>query len=628
MSTLFSFVATFRLPLILLFNTLVWSFGYLFSLALRFDSDFSEMSAYGRIALPLSFLLFFRSGTYIYWSLNQGFWRYVSLSDLEKIIKAHLVSSVMLAASVWLSGLPAFPRSVILIEFAVSVLLCAGSRAVVRLFLERGLLNSSQATHADSRDVIVLGAGESGHMLVKHLLGQRRLSYRPLFVLDDNPHLQGLSVYGIKVMGKVSDLEEVLKAYPSASVVLLAIPSITTSKQNSIEAICKQFGVPLKHLQAFEDIALSDAMEPKTSLSIETVLEREMHVEHEQEIKNFISGKSVVVTGAAGSIGSELVRQILPFRPKKLVLIDNNEFHMYKVKNETAAIEPEVERHCVIASINDAYRLDRIFEQHAPEIVFHAAAYKHVPLLEENVYEAFVNNIIGTRNLLQVSFIHKVKKFVLISTDKAVNSCSVMGHSKRISELLVQSFSRLSARGASPMTATIVRFGNVINSNGSVVPLFKQQILSGGPVTVTHPDMRRFFMSISEAVRLVLAAAPLGEGSEIFMLDMGKPVKVIDVAQKMLALYGRRDIPIVFTGIRPGERLFEELIGEGEETRPTVLRKIHRVVSSFVPELDVREWTAKVEQKLHTLSDEQLRALIADYVSGKEERDTRKVSGR
>jgi FlaA1/EpsC-like NDP-sugar epimerase len=442
----------------------------------------------------------------------------------------------------------------------------------------------------------VLGAGESGHLLVKTLKARPQLPYRPVGVLDDNPALFRRGIFGVDVLGRLSDLRAVLVANPRISAVILAIPSLSKMRAGEVEEVCKEVGVVFKKIQSFEEIALTDiAIDHGETASIESVLERDVAVAHDSEIREFIRGKDVAVTGAGGSIGSELVRQLITFAPKSLTLIDSNEFHMFKIQREVEGVCPDVLKRFRIASIVDEDRILQIFAEASPQVVFHAAAYKHVPLMEENPYEAFVNNVVGTRNLLRACLDARVGHFVMISSDKAVNSCNVMGCSKRIGELLVQAYVAEAQKKGRSFKGAIVRFGNVINSNGSVVPLFKEQILSGGPVTVTHPEMRRFFMSIREAVRLVLAAGSIGNNGEVFLLDMGDPVKIVDVARKMLALYGRRDIQIVYSGIRPGEKLFEELTGPGEKTYPTDLAKVRQVLSPLGKGSNVISWVATQE---------------------------------
>ena len=411
-------------------------------------------------------------------------------------------------------------------------------------------------------------------MLVKNLSNDPRLGYKVVGVLDDSERLSGTSVFGSPVVGVIADLEPQLMRNRGVTAVIVAIPTLSAARFEEIRAICSRRNVILKKLQAFEDLACLDVGAAVERLSIESLLEKEVKIEHEAEIRDAIRARCVLVTGAGGSIGSELVRQLIPFNPARIILLDHSEFNLFQINREITAKFPEAKKEAVIASVCDSERLSSILERFKPEIVFHAAAYKHVPLMEENCYEAFKNNVLGTRNVLTLAAKHGALRFVLISTDKAVDPSSIMGCSKRVAELLVQEYANTPG---SKMATAIVRFGNVINSAGSVVPLFKEQIMTGGPLTVTHPEMERFFMSIREAVRLVLTAGTLGESGEVYVLDMGKPVRIVDVAEKMLALYGRRDIPIVFTGIRPGEKLKEVLVQTEEKTSGTRFSKVAKV---------------------------------------------------
>ena len=614
--TIMRLLFRFRHPLILLFNLFLTAFGYVLALGLRFDFAAAEMLPFERLLLPLSLLLLFRIGAKIFWGLNNGYWRYTSTSDLINIIKAHAFSSLLFVAAVGFLRVPGFPRSVIIIEFTLSVLISGGARMFVRLLCEKYLTPTALGEENLAKEVIVLGAGDSGHLLVKFLLSQKRIPYQPVLVLDDAERLVGTQVFNIKVAGPLSSLEHWLQKYPRVSAVLVAIPSLSKARYLEIEEICKRVGIPLKRLQAFEDIAISGS-EDVEGPSIEGMLEKEVHVEHEDDIRQQLLGRRVLVTGAGGSIGSELVRQILPFGPAEVTLLDHSEFNLFKVEQEFSANGGETKKHFVLASITNHKRLQGVFARVKPEIVFHAAAYKHVPLMEQNCCEAFVNNVIGTRNVLEVSALSGVKQFVLISSDKAVDPSSLMGCSKRMAEMLVSEYSELGVKGNghTRMNTAVVRFGNVINSAGSVIPLFKEQILSGGPVTVTHPDMERYFMSIREAVRLVLTAGTLGAEGKIYVLDMGKPIKIVDVAKKMLALYGRRDIPIVFTGVRPGEKLTEELTTAWEKTSGTRFAKVREICGSFFSEDGfVSQWVSELERDVASLEDREISDLMRRFV--------------
>jgi FlaA1/EpsC-like NDP-sugar epimerase len=587
-----------RLPVVLALGSTLTALSYFLALCLRFEFDTSEILTLTRLWLPLALLLFFRRAAYTYWGLNQAYWRYATAHDLVNIFKAHLVSSLCLMASIGFLRLPGFPRSVLIIEFALSILIHGGARFCVRLGREYFMAKLQNGSEGEARQVIVLGAGDSGHLLIKNLFGHTRLRYVPVAILDDSERFAGTTIHGVPVVGPLSALERCLDEYPHVSAVIAAIPSLSQARFGQIEAVCKRVGVALKKLQAFEDIACRDADMIQESLSIEAVLEKEVHVEYEGEIRDALAGKRVLITGAGGSIGSELVRQVIPFAPAEIVLLDHSEYNIFKIGRELSDKYPSAKCRLVIANICNEQRLLSVFEEHKPQIVFHAAAYKHVPLMEENPYEAFHNNVVGTRNVIRAADVTGAERFVLISTDKAVDPSSLMGCSKRIAEMLVQCYSANGNGAPRKMNTAMVRFGNVINSAGSVVPTFKEQILSGGPITVTHPDMERYFMSIREAVRLVLMAGMLGGGGEIYVLDMGRPIKVVDVARKMRALYGRRDIPIEFCGIRPGEKLKETLVADGERKRKTRFEKVDRLDARMEPGEDVFRWVAETAGKL------------------------------
>lgn len=602
-----------RLLCIMAINIGIVAISYLSALGLRFDFDFS-VALHRSWVLPLLLLLAFRIGAYAYWNLNQSRWRYSSTKDLIGLLKAHFVSSALFAAGIFLFRVTVFPRSVIFIEFGISVLVSGGLRLVTRLATERIVEFSGFATGASRRDreVLILGAGDSGHLLIKTLLAHRRLGYKPIGVLDDSEWLANSSVFGIPVLGKIGTLDSVIASSPRLAAVIVAIPSYSAQRFAAAALVCERFGVALKRVQSFEDIACLDAGEQPTMLTVESVLHKELVVEHESEVRSAIRGKRVLVTGAGGSIGGELVRQILQFDPSEVILFDNGEYNLFRAAREFSGEATKRICRFELGSICDEERLVKIFAKCRPQLVFHAAAYKHVPLLEANVYEAFRNNIVGTRNLLRVCQATSVERFVLISTDKAVDPVSIMGVSKRIAELLTQEACATSTGG---FAAAAVRFGNVINSAGSVVPLFKEQILSGGPITVTHPDMERYFMSIREAVRLVLTAGTLSDSGEVYILDMGKPIKIVELARKMLALYGRRDIPIVFTGVRPGEKLSEVLSTNSEIRGATRFKKVSRLVTIGESALNgAFDWVANLETRAGLIDERALMAELKGFI--------------
>jgi FlaA1/EpsC-like NDP-sugar epimerase len=593
------FLVKLRMPLILSVNAFLTCIALLLALGLRFDFDFEEIYSYQLQLLSL-ILITLRLVSYIYFSLNQSHWRYSSVKDLKDIIKAHALSSAFLAASIYIFQIP-FPRSCIVIEYIISVFFAGGGRLFVRSLSEYFSGKDKLNAKLEARDTVILGGGNSGHLLIKLISNSSHIPYIPVGILDDSERLIGTSISGVKVLGQISLLDEYLNTNPNIGAVLSAIPSITASKMEVIKEICHQHSVTFKKLQSFEDIACLDAGSALQDVSIESVLDKETSVAHEKDISIAIHGKKVLVTGAGGSIGSEIVRQIIGFGASKLILLDQSEYNLYKLANELRDSSGEITYS--ICNVRDKERLALIFSKERPEIVYHAAAYKHVPLMEDNCYEAFVNNIIGTRNVYQASIRNGVRKFVLISTDKAVDPSSVMGCTKKIAELMLQYLARSDKFGTD---VSAVRFGNVINSNGSVIPLFKEQIAKGGPITVTHPDMERYFMSITEAVKLVLTAGTLGEDGEIYVLNMGKKLKIVDVAKKMLTLYGRRDLQVIYTGLRPGEKMTEELLCQYEDIVPTRFEKISKLVSSLFPGVQIVEWIEQMEKNLASTADERI----------------------
>jgi len=511
----------------------------------------------------------------------------------------------------------------------LSVFLFGGSRLMVRSLSEH-FIGAARLKNGGPKEAVILGAGDSGHLMVKLLQNAPHIPYVPAVVLDDLERLAGSYVYGVKVQGGLFELGRILAERPELVAVLIAIPTLSAKKMAEVRAVCAAHNVAIKKLQSFEDIACLDLTSELQELNIETVLQKETSIEREEEVQAALMGRRVLVTGAGGSIGSELVRQIVDFSPSSLLLVDSCEFNLYQIERELRAAGKADGLSFIVADIGERGYMRRLLAEHVPEFVFHAAAYKHVPLMEANCYQAFRNNVLGTRNLHDECAAAGVKKFVFISSDKAVDPTSVMGCSKKIGELFIQYQSQHSPLG-SKMQSTAVRFGNVINSAGSVVPLFKEQIANGGPITITHPDMERYFMSIREAVRLVLTAGALGENGQIYVLDMGKKIKIVDLAFKMLKLYGRRDIGIIYTGLRPGEKLTEDLLTSYEKLATTSLRKVSRLVSRLPNVFNISEWIDSLESRAAELDNEEIgramKALVDEIESAALRSKVDRVSG-
>ena len=509
--------------------------------------------------------------------LNRGGWRYASLDDLFRLGVANLAGSVVGAAGIlWLAPV-GFPRSLYLLDLLVCFLLTSGLRVGARIVVEAARHKSQSI--AKSRTVIY-GAGDAGVLLLREIRGNPGLPYNVLGFVDDDPEKRRLALYGTKVLGAGEDLGELVRKQ-RIETVLIAIPSATGAQVTRILRLCQEAGAAYKTVPSIgEVIGRSGLAKQIRDVAVEDLLGRNPVRLDQERIRAKLEGKIVLVTGAAGSIGSELCRQIARFRPRAVVGFEMAESALFDLEREMLRAFPAVSFCAEIGSIQNPARLAEVFQRHSPSVVYHAAAYKHVPLMEAHVFEAVENNVFGTHNVAVAAAEYGAEDFVLISSDKAVRPTSVMGATKRLAELLVLSLPHRRTKYVA------VRFGNVLGSSGSVIPVFKQQIAAGGPVTVTHPDMRRFFMIIPEACQLVLQASTMDEGGQIFVLDMGEPVKIVDLATNLILLSGLRpdqDIRIDFTGVRPGEKLYEELSTLLEDTLPTAHEKIRIYTGNGLP---------------------------------------------
>lgn len=540
--------------------------------ALRFEGDIPL--TYARLFLEcLPIVLVIYGAGLVAFGIQRGLWRYVGLHDLGRILWASVISSVVFYGVVHgLLGWVAYPRSVIILTGVLSGLFLAGIRLAVRWFRE--WLHAASPT---ARRVLVVGAGNAGELLIRDMLSDVSAHYRPVGLVDDDPIKRKMKIHGVPVVGAIADISGLAQGLV-AHEIIVAIPSASTSLKQRILAASEGCKVPIKTLPSVKQLlANPEALRQIRPMSLEDLLQREPIQMDRQELHPLLEGKRVLVTGAGGSIGSELCRQIARYHPAMLILFERYENGLFALDLELRAQFPTVTIIPAIGDVTVPERVAEVLQQTDPELVFHAAAHKHVPLMELNPKEAVRNNVLGTKTVAEASLASGVDRFVLISTDKAVNPTSVMGATKRVAEDLLQS---LSHRGRTKFT--VVRFGNVLGSNGSVVPLFAEQIRKGGPVTVTHPEIKRFFMTIPEAVQLVLQASLLGQGGEVFVLDMGEQVKVVDLARNMIVLSGLvpdQDIQIVYSGLRPGEKLYEELFEETEQVESTAHAKIRRAIN-------------------------------------------------
>ena len=512
--------------------------------------------------------------------IQRGLWRYVGLHDLGRILWASIISSVVFYGVVHgLFGWIAYPRSVIILTGVLSGLFLAGIRLAVRWFREWLHVLSPTA-----RRVLIVGAGNAGELLIRNMLSDGNSHYRPIGLVDDDPIKRKMKIHGVAVVGALEDIPTLTRGLV-AHEIIVAIPSASTALKQRILAASEGCKVPIKILPSVKQLlANPEALRQVRPMSLEDLLQREPIQMDRQELHPMLEGKRVLVTGAGGSIGSELCRQIARYHPATLILFERYENGLFALDLELRAQYPKITIIPAVGDVTIHERVAEVLQQTSPDLVFHAAAHKHVPLMELNPKEAVRNNVLGTKIMAEASLASGVDRFVLISTDKAVNPTSVMGATKRVAEDLMQS---LSYRGQTKFT--VVRFGNVLGSNGSVVPLFAEQIRRGGPLTVTHPEIKRFFMTIPEAVQLVLQASLLGQGGEVFVLDMGEQVKVVDLARNMIVLSGlvpNQDVQIVYSGLRPGEKLYEELFEETEQVEPTSHAKIRRAIGASAIQSD------------------------------------------
>ena len=502
-----------------------------------------------------------------FFGLYRGVWRFTSLPDLVRILKSVVVGVGLSVALLFLFyRLEGLPRSVPVLYAIMLGLLLSGPRFLYRWLKDRHI------TLRSGKRVLIVGAGQAGEMLVRDLLRDVRGEYLPVAFVDDRARRQGQEIHGIPVAGTTSAIPDLVVEL-GIEVIVLAVPSASVEERKRLISLCERTGVPFRTVPQLDSLMSGRlSINQLREVSIEDLLGRAPVALSWEEIQRGLEGEVVLVTGAGGSIGSELCRQIARLGPGRLVLFENSEFNLYSIELELRREYPDLALSAVLGDVRDEVSVEAVFSGHTPSVVFHAAAYKHVPMLEYQVREAVRNNVLGTRRVAAAADRHGCGQFVLISTDKAVNPANVMGTTKRLAELYCQN---MDAR--SDTSFVTVRFGNVLGSAGSVVPLFRRQIEDGGPVTVTHPDIERFFMTIPEACQLIMQAVALGRGGEIFILDMGEPVKIRYLAEQMIRLSGRepgRDVEIVYTGLRPGEKLYEELFHRDESLRPTQHEKI------------------------------------------------------
>ena len=610
-------IITYRRAFVVGIHLALWTTALILAVLLRFE--FGIPRQYQTI-LPTLIVLSLAVRTLVHWraGLFHGLWRYSGSRDLRSLILAATISTAVYA-SAWAFMQPdTFPRSIFILDWAFSILIVGGLRFGIRTLREVSLQNAGPPSDRPRSKVLVIGAGDAGEMLMREIVRIYRHRYEPVGFLDDDASKHGEHIHGVRVLGPISRVTAIAQAQEIGEIII-AIPSLDGREMRRLVDLCAPTGAHIRTLPGVDNLIEGKVTVSQLSeVNIDDLLRRDPVVLDTEALGEFLRGRTVMITGAGGSIGSELCRQILRWKPKRMLLVEqaeNSLFHVDRALRAELGDRNDTEIIPLIADICDTRRIEGIFAARRPHVVFHAAAHKHVPLMEHNCFEAIKNNVFGTRKLADASVRHGVERFVMVSTDKAVNPTSIMGVSKRIAEIYVQS---LSHTGRTQFVT--VRFGNVLGSAGSVVPIFREQIAAGGPVMVTHPEMKRYFMTIPEACQLVMQAGAMGRGGEIFVLDMGEPVKIVELARDLIRLSGMnpdRDIEIVFTGMRPGEKLFEELAVDEENVDKTKHPKIFvgrfRPYSIDVVERSLTELHRITEQNDRATLVRAIQALVPEY---------------
>jgi len=589
----------------------MFAFAAASAFLLRFDFNLAPGNR-RQLLYALSVWLLVKIVVFHTLKLDRGSWRHVSVVDLGRVALGNGVGSALSCMLILALGPADFPRSIYLLDFIICLLGTGGIRLIIRGLSE--FIAASRGRKASAKCTLIYGAGDAGATLLREIRNNERLAYRVVGFLDDSPQKLGLRIRGVPVLGGAGQVKAIV-AHLCVEMILIAIPSASGAEMTRIMEVCHAAGVTFKTIPGLGEMLEEQGLAGQIrEVAVEDLLGRTPVRLDESQIRGSVQGKVVMVTGAAGSIGSELCRQLARFGPRSIVGFDIAESPLFEIDREMHQRFPLVPFHPEIGSVQNRARLHDVLSQYEPSLVYHAAAYKHVPLMEAHVFEAIENNVFGTYCVAEAAGQHGVEDFVMISSDKAVRPTNVMGATKRVAELVLLALQN----GHTKYVA--VRFGNVLGSNGSVIPIFKRQISAGGPITVTHPEMRRFFMTIPEATQLVLQAAAIGEGGQICVLDMGQPVKIVDLAKNLILLSGLRpneDIRITFTGMRPGEKLFEELSTLLEDTVATIHDKIRIFVGSGAPPDDLQTWM----ENLHDICQNRdtgrlifaLKELVPDY---------------
>ena len=606
-------------------------FAYCAAYWLRFPDWFSEPVFSRQSTITLSLLIIIKIPIFYTFGLYRGMWRYTSLNDLLNILKATLASLlIIISAIVFVNRFRGFSRSIFTLDAILTFLLICGHRVAIRFFYQkisgpRTLISSRH--YKKKKRLLLIGAGDAAEQIIREVQSNPVLPYTIVGLVDDNPGKIGLKIHNIPVLGLIDDLNEHC-ARSNAEELLIAISAITGKQMKRLNELCQKTRIDYKTLPGLGELIDGRAtIKAMRDISYKDLLGRaEIHLD-QTKIGNFLTDKTILVTGAGGSIGSELCRQIVRYQPAQILLFDAGEENLYAIQMELEHEFNFTNFRPILGKIQNFKLLNTILGRHKPSVIFHAAAYKHVPLIELNPWEAIFNNVKGSSCLIEAAIINNVERFVLVSTDKAVRPTNVMGASKRLTEMIMQACTKERWDGtlsyATPTQKThstifqAVRFGNVLGSSGSVIPLFKRQIELGGPVTVTDPEITRYFMSIEEAARLIIQAGAMGKGGEIFILEMGEPIKIDKMARDLIRLAGREpdsEIAIKYIGLRPGEKLYEELITKGEGIVPTLHHKIMVLRGNGKTYTEISSHILMLKEKAKCFDGEGIKKLLQQLI--------------
>lgn len=603
-----------RLIAIYYADIIMLNISYIFALWLRFDGQIQGSQFLNYFGVYLEYwveITLIKLVVFTYLRIYKNLYKYASMTEVMNITFAVGVANAL--SITYLTFMHAsLPRSVYIIVVMLDIIFIGGSRMGARVLLKVKSVPSRHETQGSVKRVLVIGGGDAGAMIIRELKNHSKLRSKPIAIIDDNPQKEGTHINGVPIVGQREDIISVVRKR-KIDEIIIAIPSAKRSTIKEIVNECKQVKVKIRIVPGmYELIGGTVNIQSVRDIDIKDVLGRDEINLDTEAIMDYLNGKKVLVTGGGGSIGSELSRQIASFGPSELILLDIYENGVFALQNELLKLHPKMNLTVKIASVRDREQILDIVRTVKPDVIFHAAAHKHVPLMEANPQAAIKNNVLGTLNIVQAADAACVQRFVMISTDKAVNPTNIMGATKRLCEMIVQSMDKVSHT-----EFVAVRFGNVLGSNGSVVPIFKKQVSEGGPVTVTHKEITRYFMTIPEAGQLVLQAGSMAHGGEIFILDMGEPVKIVNLAEDVIRLSGYEpyeDIPIVFTGLRPGEKLYEELLMDEEGLTDTRHDKIHIGKPMEIDHESLVEKIREFESKLMQMNDESIKKTLQEFV--------------